>query len=194
MAGKKDGKSSGKGPEIILGVLTLIGVIITALLAFPPIIHYFERIMATPTVLPSPTVFFSPTLLPSATQVVTPTLTPAPTTETPFTTSPSPEPPGAKMIVRLQANMTSGKAPLLVSFDACNSNLESSDGSTWGCSPNLLCTYTWAVYRDGKQIGNPVQGQGKYSYKFTQKGTYFVTVYVCRGDVCGGNGITIVAK
>jgi len=181
-----------KRSDIILGMFTLVGIIITAMLAFPPLIAYFNS-TPTPAFSLPPSFSATSTLLPSETpDVITPS--PVPTTETPFPVSPLPETIGYEMIISLQANMSSGKAPLPVSFDASGSFLRSDNGSVWPCSQTRLCAYTWGVYKGGKQLGDPVQGQGKFNYTFSGKGTYTVTVYVCRGDVCDGSGIIIVAK
>ncbi len=178
---------------IVGGSITLIGVIIVALLNFPPVIRYFES-AATLTNTPSPTVSFTPTILPSVTHNMTLTPPPVPNSETPFTVSPSPTAPLNKMIIVLHANMTSGKAPLSVNFNASDSFMELADGSTWACSQAHLCTYTWTVNRANKQVGKPVKGSGKFSYTFSVKGTYFITAYVCRGAICNAGGITVVIK
>ena len=152
--------------------------------AIPSATLLFTDIPATFTAMPSAT--FTP--FPSATNTVTATAVP---TET-VTLLPQP-----KLIVLLQANKSSGKAPLSVKLDARESYLTDYDGQRFVCR-NGTCHYIWKVYANGQQIGRSVTGSGgTFDYKFGKKGIYTVTVWVCRGQDrldCGGNGIQILVN
>lgn len=187
---------------VISGVLALIGIIIAALFTFPPIVAYFQS-TAIPAITPSSTLTFVPSLLPSATSdvampppLVLDTETPAtlPNTEMPSPTTTSTEGPAHKMNVVVHANLTTGKVPLPVNFNAKDSSVKFSDGSVAVCGQTSLCSFVWRVYREGKQIGDPVETDGIFSYTFGGKGIYLVTVYVCRKTTCNGDGITIETK
>lgn len=190
---------------ITVSILACIATVLGTILAFPPVVKYFQD-TPTPTMIPSPTSTFLPTLLPSETPDMAATPFFIPNTETPtllptsteFPTSlPSPissESPAQKMMVRLDANTTSGKAPLQVNMSAQNSFMQLANGITLPCGQLHLCNYVWTVYDGGKQIGKPVTGDGTFNYIFNRKGEYFVTVFVCRGNVCEDDGTTIEVR
>ena len=128
----------------------------------------------------------SPIILPSFTSTMTAPATPS------ETITPSPQP---KLIVLLEVSKTSGKAPLIVKLDARASYLTDYDGQRYVCR-NGACYYIWKVYGDGQQIGKSVTNSGgTFDYKFGKRGTYMITVWVCRGRDgvdCGGSGAQII--
>lgn len=148
----------------------------------------FTEMPATFTEAPSAT--FDPTFTPFPSPTSTVTATAIPTD----TITPLPQP---KLIVLLQANKTSGKAPLSVKLDARESYLTDYAGQRHVCR-NGPCHYTWKVYANGQQIGKSVTGSGgTFDYRFGKKGIYTVTVWICRGQDrldCGGSGIQILAN
>ena len=148
----------------------------------------FTELPATFTEMPFATSDPTITLFPSSTKTMTATAVP---TET-ITLLPQP-----KLIVLLQANKTSGKAPLAVKLDARESYLTDYDGQRYVCR-NGTCHYTWKVYANGQQIGKSTTGSGgTFDYRFGKKGNYTVTVWICRGQDerdCGGSGIQIIVN
>ena len=84
------------------------------------------------------------------------------------------------MDVQLVADITSGKAPLNVHFDARNSFFRDAQGDIFNCG---VCNYTWYVYNsDFTVINDPKRSSnGTFSFKFG-KGDYRVVVKVCRGQ------------
>jgi hypothetical protein len=101
---------------------------------------------------------------------------------------------GSKMIVVLTSSLDEGKSPLPVNFIAKNSYVLFADGSVASCSTANFCTFTWAVYRDLKQVVAPFKGKSSFSYTLSGKGQYSVTVYVCRGTVCEDDGVVVIVK
>jgi hypothetical protein len=101
------------------------------------------------------------------------------------------------MYVRVYADRTTGKAPLRVKLDARDSFLRAPGGEIYGCKSGA-CNYTWGVYSGGQRIGKPeYNSTGTFQYNFGKKGSYFITVIVCRGSGssdCNGGGVQIVAK
>jgi hypothetical protein len=161
--------------------------------------------------LPKPTAvaIFSATPMPSATPIFTETATVF--TNTPFSTilpsftntipvSPVPSEtitplPQPKLIVLLTANKNTGNAPLKVKMDARASYLTAYDGQKYVCR-NGPCSYAWKVYFNDQQVGNADNSGGTFDYTFGRRGTYKVTVWICRGRDkvdCGGGAIQITA-
>jgi hypothetical protein len=192
--------------KLFLGFITAIAPIVVAWLGYqatlpkptPVPVHTlapassltppFTEMPATFAEMPSAT--FDPTFTPFPSSTNTLTVTAVPT-ET-ITLVPQP-----KLIVLLQANKTSGKAPLAVKLDARESYLTDYDGQRYVCR-NGTCHYTWKVYTNGQQIGKSATGSGgTFDYRFTKKGIFTVTVWICRGQDehdCGGSGIQILVN
>lgn len=130
----------------------------------------------------------SPTIVPSL--IGTIPVTPLPS-ET-MTLIPQP-----KLIVLLTASRSSGKAPLRVKFDARASYLTDYDGQRSVCQ-NGPCNYIWKIYSNGQQIGkSKTDSGGTLDYSFGKKGTYTVSVWICRGQDridCGGSGMQITVS
>jgi len=126
--------------------------------------------------------------------VITPTITDTPTiTATPSdTTIQTPAPP--IMYVKLSADATTGKNPLIVKFDARDSYLLTPDGQRHPCRGGS-CHYTWRVYSNGQQKGKSETGSGgTFQYTFGERGQYIVTVDICWGKeeaYCKGSGLQI---
>jgi hypothetical protein len=126
--------------------------------------------------------------------VTPPTLTLTPTLENTATASPSPEPRVDKMTALLQSSVDEGKAPLKVSFDARTSYAEFVSGGTSSCANTRFCSYIFTIYRDSKFVEKISNNDGVLLYTFSGKGQYFVTVYVCRGEACNDDGVTVNVK
>ena len=130
----------------------------------------------------------SPTLLSTLTSTITRTAVPSET----MTLLPSP-----KLIVLLTANKSSGNAPLKVKIDARESYLTAYDGQRFVCR-NGPCNYIWKIYSNGQQIGkSKTDSGGTLDYSFGKRGTYTVSVWICRGQNridCGGSGIQITVS
>lgn len=99
------------------------------------------------------------------------------------------------MDVQLSADITGGKAPLNVHFDARSSFFRDAQGDIFNCA---VCNYTWYVYNsDFTVINDPKRSNnGTFSFKFG-KGDYRVVVKVCRGQGetdCGYGAEDISAK
>jgi hypothetical protein len=128
------------------------------------------------------------------TPTFTPTLTLTSTPENTATASPSPEPKANKMTALLQSSDDEGKAPLKVNFDARASYVQFSDGSTPSCGNNSFCSYDFSIYHNSKLVEKRGNNTGMLSYAFGTKGQYFITVYVCRGNACDDDGVTVNVK
>jgi len=118
----------------------------------------------------------------------TPVSCETPTPELPATPTSDP---GLGMHVILLANQTSGNRPLEVRFDARNSYFIAADGTRFNCG---ACQYFWQIRKDGVTIFGPKEENGNFTYTFGAKGTYYVSVYVCRtGSTtdCNGSGTEI---
>jgi hypothetical protein len=133
-----------------------------------------------------------PVTPPTPTFTPTPTLTP--TLESTATASPSPEPKADKMTALLQSSDDEGKAPLKVNFDARASFVQFLDGSTPSCGNNSFCSYDFSIYCNSKLVEKRGNHTGMLSYAFGTKGQYFITVYVCRGNACDDDGVTVNVK
>jgi hypothetical protein len=186
--------------QVAGAIITAIATMIVALLAFQPLINWLQPSLTpafTPTSAQTPifvdtaTPIFTSTPYPvnlpsiSVTSTATVTVTDTPTIQA----SPAPI-----LIPRLVANNTSGRSPLIVKFDARDSFLRESNGIQFSCQAGT-CYYTWRVYSNGQQIGRSANNSsGKFEYTFRQRGSYSVTVYICRGQDrtdCGDTGTLI---
>jgi plastocyanin len=102
-----------------------------------------------------------------------------------------------KVQLRFHIDKSTWKAPLTVEFDARDSALHESNGEVYPCK-NGPCSYTWQVYKGSQKIGKPTKNStGTFEYTFGKKGTYLVTVYVCRGHEssdCGSSSTTVEVK
>jgi hypothetical protein len=189
-----------KGIEatIVVALIGAISAIVIALINSQTIMSWLLRPTSTPSMVPTPVAstisqtFPSETPirvidLPLITNTPQPTVTPSPTlppvTETPTLV--------LGMHVRLYADKTSGKAPLRVKLDARDSFLQAPGGQIYGCKSGA-CNYSWEVYSGGQKIGRTERNSsGTFQYTFGQKGLYFITVVVCRGQEntdCNGSG------
>lgn len=196
---------------IIVAVIGVIGTIIAALL--PPLVEKWTEAAptSTPTISSTPTEFATateywtstpiilvvtsteiPVTPPTSTFTSTPTFTPTP--ENTATASFTPEPKAENMTAILQSTVDEGKAPLKVNFDARMSYVQFADKSTAPCGNNPFCSYVFAVYRYSKLERKISNNTGLLSYTLATKGEYFVTVYVCRGEACHDDGVTVTVK
>lgn len=184
---------------IITGILTLVGLIVTALLA-PIALEYFRHAINTvPTPIEENTAIFTPlpsespaaTLAfpstPSMTETFTPPPTDIPTTTIKFESE--------TMTVMLNSSTNSGKIPLQVNFNAKDSFVTFTNGTTSSCvnNPNA-CTFTWTISREGKVIYGPEQGNAGFSFNFQKRGNHTVVVYICRGNACSFGVATVEVK
>ena len=180
-------KLSANQVRIIVAVLGLIGVIITAVLNFPPVQDSFRHTATSSATLIPPTITVpsvSPTgIIKPATSILLSAI--------PSTIPNATEPIAEKMNVALASSLDGGKSPLLVNFTAKDSSIRFSDNHVSVCSASRACTYVWAIYLNGKAIVKPTEGGESFNYTFMRKGSYLVTVYVCRGTTCADDGITI---
>ncbi len=166
----------------------------------------------TPTATSMPTSTLTPTEMATATEYptstqtilvvtsteVSPTPSPSPTmtfTPTPENTaSPSPEPKVDKMTAILQTNVLQGKSPLKVNFDARESYVQFASGDISRCGNGTFCSYVFTIYRDSKLMDKFINNNGTLSYTCGSRGEYFVTVYICRGNACNDDGVTVEVK
>jgi hypothetical protein len=100
------------------------------------------------------------------------------------------------MHVILIANRTSGNRPLEVVFDARDSYFIAPDGTRFDCG---ACEYHWEIRKDGVNEFGPSKEPGNFIYTFGARGTYYVSVYVCRkgstaAENCGGSGVQIIVQ
>ena len=173
---------------IIVALLTLVGTILGLLFNFEPFQKLFDT-PATPTIqaIPSLTNTSSAPVVPIPSPTFTQIL-PIPYTAATATSSPSS---AGVMYVILTANQTSGRQPLDVRFDARDSYYVAADGTSLDCG---ACEYYWQIRKDGVFIFGPEKTSGTLEYKFGSRGTYYVSVYVCRSGSeteCNGTGIEI---
>lgn len=143
---------------------------------------------------PTPTVFNSPTIIPYPS--VTPFLNiPTELSATPLpinigdiipidTVTSTPEATTEVMTVILTSSANDVKGPKSINFNARDSFISRSNGTTLSCIEKNVCSYTWDVRLNGAIIFGPVQGGSAFSFNFGKKGQYTVVVYVCRGNTC----------
>jgi hypothetical protein len=196
-------KSTGRkgvDPSVWVALIGGLVTVIVALLSFPPLLTWLQS-------TPTPTTTSIPILTDTPISVALTLLTNTPnlSTVTPTMTEMIIAPPSATetpslpigMHVRLYADKTTGKAPLTVKLDARDSFLRAPGGEIYGCKSGA-CVYTWEVYAGGQRIGKPVNNStGTFQYSFGKKGSYFITVVVCRGggsSDCNGSGAQIEAR
>ena len=185
-------------PTILVALIGAIGTIIVALLNSSLIEKW---LLSDPT--PTLTMTVSPntpwlleysTATPIVIQATHTWETPAaPPTFTPTADS-TPATAGHQMSVVLQSSLDEGKAPLKVNFDARESFVTFADGGPSVCGMNRFCSYDFEVYCNSKFIKRMSNNDGLLSYNFGAKGIYFVSVYVCRGEVCDDDGVTVDVK
>lgn len=202
----KSQKVNWSSPAIIAAAIVAIATIIAALLNSPLAEKWAASSPTmTATALSTPIESATATEYPTATPIIlvvtstevpvtppTPTFTP--TLENTATISPSPEPKADEMTVVLQSTVDEGKAPLNVNFNARSSYVKFSDGSLVACGNNHFCSYVFAIYRDGTLVKKISNNDGILSYTFGSKGKYWATVYVCRGEACQDDGVTVTVK
>jgi hypothetical protein len=176
-----------------VAVITCLGTITVSILGYvltrdaisptaTPVVPATAELISTITTIP-------PSMMPTI--PVLPTSVPV-TSETPIHT-PSPDP-GLGMHIVLITTQTRGRNPLHVNFDARNSYFVAPDGTIFECG---ACTYTWRIREGGQEIYGPENTDGRLEYDFGRRGTYFVSVYVCRSGSdtdCAGSGTEIVVE
>ncbi len=174
---------------IIAALIGLMGTMIATWANAHPTVSSLETNSAIITVVVSS--YEVPTQLPapSATSILVPTVTP--TIAQVVATDSS-----LGMHVILTTNRTSGNRPLQVVFDARNSFFVAPDGSQFDCG---ACEYYWEVRKDGQTLFGPSKEPGNFMYTFGARGTYYVSVYVCRSgnttiENCGGSGVPITVQ
>jgi hypothetical protein len=194
-------------PEVVVAIwVAVIGsittIVTTIVLALPGLLPFIPsvqpRLTPTATLSSTPFITNSPelSLTNTPTPVILPSITNTPAVTVIATDAPiiqaSPAP---VLIPRLVANKTSGRSPLIVKFDARDSFLRESDGTQLSCQAGT-CYYTWRVLFNLQAKGNSVNNSsGKFEYTFRERGTYTVTVYICRGQDrvdCADSAIWIV--
>ncbi|MBI5953063.1 MAG: TIR domain-containing protein [Chloroflexi bacterium] len=155
-----------------------------------------ESPTATEYVSPTPIVLVvtSTEVTPTASPTASATSTPTPTDTATSTPSSTPTPKGSTMTAILQSTDDDGKTPLMINFDARTSYIKFADGSMIPCGNNPFCSYSFAIYRDSKFVDRISNNTGILSYTFGAKGKYFVTVYVCRGEACNDDGVTVTVR
>ena len=194
--------SFGLKNKYAIAVVAALLVLIFAVLLNSPLFESRAEPTPTMTATLTPTQSATATKYSTSTPIVvvvtstevTPTFTLTPTPENTATASPSPEPEIGTMMVVLQSSVDEGKAPLKVNFDARTSYVAFADGSSSGCGMNRFCSYDFTVYRDSRFVEKISNNTGTLSYTFPARGTYFVTVYVCRGQACEDDGVTVNVK
>lgn len=174
---------------IVIAIISCVSAVLVALLN-SPLIPRLVPPTSTPALVSETPVS---TLIPLATAEIPFAETTPPSTETP-TQVPTVEPAASTMTVILTASLTEGGSPLPVNFNARDTFVQFADGSVLACGTTSFCTYTWAVYRNQKQVVAPFQGAGTFSYTFSGKGQYSVTVYVCRTTICADDGVVVTVK
>ena len=189
---KNPTSSSNKiDPTVLVAIIGLVGTIVGLLLAFPPFQRVFDP-KSTATIEPThATVTVESIATETHTLVITETFTLVPATETASVT-PQPQLP-VGMQVSLVANQTRGKIPLKVRLNTKDSFFRDPSGTVFPCG---ACNYTWQVRTRGNIIFGPQEGQATFEYTFRDRGTYFVTIVICRNQSndCGSSGALIVAE
>ena len=186
--------------KLFIAFITAIAPIVVAWLGYQANLSKPTPVATiTSTSIPSATSFMTSTSM-VFTDTLSPTSSPSPTSTLPATASPSETMtpvPAPKLIVLLTASKSSGKAPLRVKFDARESYLTDYDGQRYVCR-NGPCNYIWRIYSQGEQIGkSKTDSGGTLDYSFGKKGTYTVSVWICRGQDkidCGGSSIQVTVS
>ena len=178
---------------VVIAIISAMATIIVGFLGFQPLVNWLNsKLTPTPFVIATHTL--TPVFVVTDTPTTPPIFTFTPTLESIDTSTLTSETKAEIMTVILQANATEGKSPLLVNFNAKASYVKFSDGSTAACGETHFCKFTWAVYRDSQLIDNSTGGDGVFSYTFNRRGLYFVTTFVCRGEACGDDGVTVEVR
>lgn len=186
--GNTQNGASGRA-QIIIAVISGIVTVLVALIGLAGVIAGLKA-NSTPTPPFQPSQVNTPTLTATVSipDIQTPiiTATQLEVALTPPTITPTTANVGFGMHVVLTANQTSGIRPLDVRFDARGSYFIAPDGMQFNCG---ACQYTWEIRKDGATIFGPREEDGSFTYKFQDRGTYYVSVYVCRtGSVTDCNG------
>ena len=196
---KKQGAERAAFVPLWVAVVTGIVTISVALIGSP----LFEKWLE-PKPTPSPTFIASVTVPPptdsfslTSAETIFPVVTPSldiipPTTAAPNLPSPT-SGETAEMFVRIAASQTTGKAPFTVKFDARVSYVQAPDGTIYECRRGA-CRYSWYVFLNGQDFDKPDTTDGTLEFRFQNKGTYSISVYICHGSkspTCG-NGATLV--
>lgn len=178
-------------PTVLVALIGLMGTIVGVLLAFPPFQRVFDPKSTATTEPTLTTVTAEPVATEAHTLVLTDTFTLVPATETASVT-PEPQLP-VGMQVSLIANQTRGRIPLNVKFNTKNTIFRDATGAVFPCG---ACNYTWQVRTGGNILFGPQKGEATFEYTFRDRGTYFVTVVICRNQSndCGSSGALIVAE
>ena len=199
MASKKTNKDNSK-IQLWIAVVGGLVTIIVALFNFPPFQRLFEPVLS-PTVVPTVasistltstvTVTFTETpSLPLPTETFTPVPALATDTATLIPTASLP----TGMQVKFSASLSTGRAPLKVKFDARDSFFIDTAGNIFPCG---ACTYSWQVREGSTNLYGPEKGNGNFEFTFGKRGTFYVSVYVCRSGSltdCGGSGTQIIVN
>ncbi|MBI5934960.1 MAG: hypothetical protein HY867_14740 [Chloroflexi bacterium] len=187
---------------VVVALISLVGVIITALLtsslidrlllsppapSSTPTVHVSETPTSPEAIPASETPNLSQPILVGDTPVIIPTDMLAPT----IAASPTQKMAEQKMTVMFFGNPLDGKAPMRVNFNARESFVTLPDNSTILCGTTRLCHYTFKILVDGKVVEEYENKDGLYSHVFGKRGQYTVTVFVCRGKTCGGSGVMV---
>lgn len=193
---KRRTKRRGIKPEVLIAIIGAIAAITVALIEASK-----NQSDSTPTSVPVTVPIFTNTFAtslsatPTDTQIPKSTLTFTPTnTSTATATEVPTSTPSNTMVVILTASRNTGRPPLAVKFDARDSYLREPTGRQLSCRGGQ-CYYTWRVYSSAGQIdASDDNSSGTFDYNFSRKGSYRVTVLICRGKDridCGDGGVLI---
>lgn len=189
-------------PAVMVAIIGLTGTLITVLLGFEPIKHWWENQLNPPTVPVSTAMPNTETTepAPKTAEPVAPSSNPpvtdASTITPPAATSTWTLPPASGvMTAQIVYNYGVGNAPLTTTFNASSSSVAHPDGKVETCEFAHVCTYSWDVRnKNGAVIHGPEVGESKFSYTFAKKGEYTVVVYVCRGQACNFASANVTVK
>jgi hypothetical protein len=139
-------------------------------------------------------------LSPTPTEIILPVETSTPEIISSSTAAPdSPSPTSsvaAEMFVHIAASQTTGKAPFTVKFEARDSYVQAPDGTIYECSKGA-CRYSWYIFWNGQEFARPDSTRGTLDFRFQQKGTYSISVYICHGSespTCGNAATLVIAN
>lgn len=201
MPDKKKTQKQKIDPTVIVAVIGLIGTILTLMLTFEPLKHWWETRLNPPAASTPIPISETVEIAPSETSASMPSVVPAPAfTETftpPATLPPTlTQPPGpGAMTAQIASNYSEIKPLLAVTFNAASSFVAYPDGSVETCEFAHVCAYTWDVReRNGGTIYGPEVGGSKFSYTFAKKGEYTVVAYVCRGQACNFAAASVTVR
>ncbi|MCC6569963.1 MAG: hypothetical protein IT315_12080 [Anaerolineales bacterium] len=184
--------------QIIVAIITGVVAIVVALIGLAGILASLRPTPTPPisTAITMPTDTTAPTFTPQpVTQAITPFFSETSTPVSSLTETFTPIPVSSiGMHVSLVTNQTSGNRPLEVRFDARDSYFIAADGTRFDCG---ACDYFWQIRKEGVTIFGPRQENGLFLYMFRDRGTYYVSVYVCRSGSttdCNGSGTSIIVN